>query len=538
MCIDGRNFTWLKLPVSCKASATILWLLLSELAQCSASTCSAVENQDAFESEAWVEDGLCAHVFAGGLQVPRGIVVLPDTNEVLVVEVTPSRVLLLFDSDGDGVADVRKALASAPGLNHGLAVFGGSNDRYLYASSDTTVYRWRFQTGSSPSAVQNPSSPEVVVHSMNANGFGGAPRGHWTRTLVFDGEGNLYVSIGSEGNVDANSYRSRIRRFPSSYFSPPFGRSLPSGGLDFAAGEVFADGLRNEVGLAFDASGVLWGVENGADNLFRSDLGGDIHNENPAEELNRFPPKQPADPALHFGYPWCWTEYNLPAETGGLGRGTQWAWPTTMNDGVHDDAWCRQQQSSALAMQAHSAPLGITFYNFSATPAAFCKTEALPSLPREFDGDAFIGYHGSWNRAPATGYKVVRVAYGKPGDALPLQSSEEPKDVLRHKGSAATWPSGVRPVDVKFDTCGRLLVSSDGTRRGSRYTEGQLFLVSGRPAQSSTSSTTSALSVQDGGGTTAATTTALRHGAGEVSGTSLVSVGIWNTLCTLFFMLL
>ena len=53
--------------------------------------------------------------------------------------------------------------------------------------------------------------------------------------------------------------------------------------FDFDDGEVFADGLRNEVGLAFDKSGVLWGVENGADNLYREDLGGRIHNENPAE---------------------------------------------------------------------------------------------------------------------------------------------------------------------------------------------------------------------------------------------------------------
>ena len=52
--------------------------------------------------------------------------------------------------------------------------------------------------------------------------------------------------------------------------------------IDFSLGEVFADGLRNEVGLAFDAHGVLWGVENGADNLVRDDLGGDIHNDNPA----------------------------------------------------------------------------------------------------------------------------------------------------------------------------------------------------------------------------------------------------------------
>ena len=71
--------------------------------------------------------------------------------------------------------------------------------------------------------------------------------------------------------------------------------------VDFDACAVFADGLRNEVGLAFDAGGRLWGVENSADNLRRSDLGGDIHNENPAEELNLL-----VDGGF-YGYPWCWT---------------------------------------------------------------------------------------------------------------------------------------------------------------------------------------------------------------------------------------
>ena len=88
---------------------------------------------------------------------------------------------------------------------------------------------------------------------------------------MFDEKGLLYVSVGSVLNVDPDSYRSRIRRFNLTH--------VPDGGFEFDLGEVFADGLRNEVGLAFDRSGVLWGVENGADRLFRDDLGGDIHNE-------------------------------------------------------------------------------------------------------------------------------------------------------------------------------------------------------------------------------------------------------------------
>ena len=68
--------------------------------------------------------------------------------------------------------------------------------------------------------------------------------------------------------------------------------------------------------LAFDRAGVLWGVENGADNLDDPDHGGDIHNDNPGEELNQFD-----RPGRHYGYPYCWSEYHLP---GGDGAGAVW----------------------------------------------------------------------------------------------------------------------------------------------------------------------------------------------------------------------
>ena len=80
-------------------------------------------------------------------------------------------------------------------------------------------------------------------------------------------------------------------------------------------------------------------MENSADNLKRSDLGGDIHNENPAEELNDFPEEKAGQ---HWGYPYCWTEFSLPEQDGGMGAGTAWAWPSFMNDGTHTDEWCRE----------------------------------------------------------------------------------------------------------------------------------------------------------------------------------------------------
>jgi len=234
--------------------------------------------------------------------------------------------------------------------------------------------------------------------------------------------------------------------------------------FDFREGEVFADGLRNEVGLAFDAAGVLWGVENGADRLRRADLGGDIHQDNPAEELNKF------DGAVgtHYGYPWCWTEYELPAEYG-MGRGTVWAWPDTMNTFRNDD-WCRtNSRLPELSMQGHSAPLGLTFFDKNAVAngpdEAFCSGIG-GTFPSERDGDLYIGFHGSWNRDIPTGYKVVHVPFDGPGGS-PIG---EVIDLFWHGGNGARWPSRVRPVDVAFDRCGRLLVSDDGA--------GFIFLIS------------------------------------------------------------
>lgn len=212
--------------------------------------------------------GFCATDIPLAVNKPRSVVSL-GTSDMLILERGTSSIVLLSDSDDDGLADAKLTVATASRLNHGLAV----NDNYVYASSDVFVYRWRIGNGEN---FRVTGDLEVVIENMNADGMGGAPGGHTTRTLIFDASGRLYISVGSNGNVDPDSYRSRIRRFDLTQGNLP---------LDFQTGEVFADGLRNEVGLAFDRHGVLWGVENGADNLYRKDLGGDIHNDNPVRTV-------------------------------------------------------------------------------------------------------------------------------------------------------------------------------------------------------------------------------------------------------------
>ena len=371
------------------------------------------------------------------------------------------------------------------GLNHGLAMFGG----YLYASSSDVVWRWAWD----PATWRGggiPGSPEAVIRNMDAtsrddaSGPGGglsAPNGHVTRTLEFDRLGRLYVSVGSEANVDNDSFRARIRRFTNLQNA----QDLP---VDFTTGEVFADGLRNEVGLAWSDPGktVLYGVENGMDNLYRGDLGGDIHIDNPGEELNRFPIDEPGN---HYGYPWCWSEYKLEHPDAG-GKGTQWALMLGRWDDPPDDAHCRDPTKNVppvASFQAHSAPLGIAFYGTD-WPDTDCAGTAV-GLPCEYWGDAFIGFHvsaaaaapegagtdarsqGSWNRPTPTGYKVVRVPFDRAAQA-PVDPAADPEDFV-WADPGPRWSTGLRPVDVAFSRAGELFFSS--------FKTGEILVVRRRP---------------------------------------------------------
>lgn len=223
--------------------------------------------------------------------------------------------------------------------------------------------------------------------------------------------------------------------------------------MDLLTGTVFVDGLRNEVAMEIAPDGVLWGAGNSADNLERDDLGGKITNDNPAEEVHRLLEGQ------NYGYPYCWREYDLNGA--GLGRGTAWAWPTFM-DAITDEQCRDDYNQPVLTMQAHSAPLGITFYRYTDARPAEC--DGILPFPQSMDENAFVAFHGSWNRDTPTGYKVVYFALTPDGTGVQGGIGADLTDLLAHDGDSAPWSDGLRPVDVSFDACGRLLVSSDGTK--------------------------------------------------------------------------
>jgi glucose/arabinose dehydrogenase len=208
-----------------------------------------------------------------------------------------------------------------------------------------------------------------------------------------------------------------------------------------AGGEVFAYGLRNEVGLFIDSKNRMWGVENGRDNLM---VGGDIHFDNPAEEVNLFDINRPG---RNYGYPYCWSEGIWMDTTMAKGAGTQHLdpdWP-----GAFTEAKCQDKNvvvPPAFALGAHLAPLDIVEYRGGGYPA-------------EMQGNMFVAAHGSWNRESGqVGRLIIRLKADANGPTEAIN--------FLGQGDATTLTQGswaIRPVSIRIDKAGLLTWSDDTT---------------------------------------------------------------------------
>ncbi|EFA76023.1 predicted protein [Heterostelium album PN500] len=391
---------------------------------------SSAQPQCAYQvanSKYFIQDGYCVWEYKTGLSKPRQLYVASN-GDVLVS--TNGIITVMYDLNQNGVIDSNESatLATAPGLNHAVTVTG----KYLYATSPSTAYRWRYTPGNRTDL----GTPEVVLNNMPSDG-------HVTRTLAMIDELKFYISIGSGSNVDPNSSRARV------YYCDATGLTLP---INFTNCVVQADGCRNEVGLRFDPTGRLWGVENGMDELSRPDLVADAHINNPCEEINLLESR-----GSFYGYPRCWSEGYLPPNVSkGVGA----------NFGVlkSDDDWCFNQSNVVrpkFCMPAHTAPLDLLFWN---------STTFQPP----YDKGMFVTQHGSWNRVPSSGYQVVHIQTDSNYNPVNATMTKLFGGIPGVKGDQ--W--AFRPVSVvRLAPCGInitecLLISSDdptGTIIAIRY---------------------------------------------------------------------
>lgn len=332
--------------------------------------------------------GFGISVFALVLRDPRMMALGPD-GLLYVAERGAGRIVRLPDRDGDGVADSASGSVEvvadvvADGLNAPSSI-AFYKDGSLYVGETTRVLRLSDPDGDSVFQER-----EVIVDGLPSGG-------HSTRTVLFapDWE-TLYVSVGSSCNVcvEEDERRATIMRYDP----------------DGSGGEVYATGLRNAVGITFrPGTDELWGTNNGRDRL------GD---DQPPETV--YVVRQGDD----AGWPYCHSGRIVDPDLG------------------QPDS-CTGILAPAVEMQAHSAPLGLTFY-------------IGKQFPEEYRGDLFVAFHGSWNRSVPTGYKVVRIPIGENGQPGPVQDFAV--GWLRQNGS--NWG---RPVDVLTAPDGSLFVSDDG----------------------------------------------------------------------------
>jgi glucose/arabinose dehydrogenase len=397
-------------------------------------------------SQHYVPQGLCARLVASNLSDLRAITFAPDGELFGVTK--GGKILRLFDSDGDGFFEPSEVAAWADTGGNGNNCHVDAGGSFLYAGTPNGVQRWPY----APMSASGGPGDDVVV-GMTSDGWH-----HFHNVHVYDGY--LYVTLGSAANeVDpmAPSYdldRAVLRRFPLVDF-------VSGNPFSWSSGEVVTSGLRNTNGYARHASGILFGVVNGMDNIHYQGM--DVHEDNPGEQVVRLLP------GMQYGYPFCFTAQRIVVNGGLVPPGTQLANPD-FPSGV-DDAWCNANSSPpATFVQAHSAPLDITFFD----------THPAGALPERWRGGAFITMHGSWDRSVPTGHRVVWMAFDAQGN-LPMPASTStttvfPYEVVFSGGSSSgpldgawSWGTGgvgemPAPVGVAISPVdGALYVSSDAS---------------------------------------------------------------------------
>jgi glucose/arabinose dehydrogenase len=359
--------------------------------------------------------GLAVKAFASGLDHPRWIYVLRN-GDVLVAETNaPPK-----PDDNKGFKGammklfMKKAGAGTPSANRitllrdtdgdGVAdtrnVFmTGLNSPFgmalvgdaLYIANTDAVVRVAYREGDT-SIAQSP----VKVADLPA----GTINHHWTKNLIASADGRkLYVTSGSNSNVGENGMQVEENRAAILEVDPASG-----------ATRVFASGLRNANGLAWQPqTGALWTVVNE-----RDELGNNL----------------------------------VPDYLTSVREGAFYGWPYSYY-GANVDTRVSPQRPDLVAraippdyaLGSHVAALGLAFYD-------------AQLLPERYRGGAFVGEHGSWNRTPKSGYKVVFVPFanGKP--------SGPPEDIVTGFLDDGGNARG-RPVGVAVDRAGALLVADD-----------------------------------------------------------------------------
>ena len=355
------------------------------------------------------------NAFARGLDHPRTVYVLPN-GDVLVAETNaPPK-----PDDGKGIkgaimkSAMKKAGAGVPSANRIILLRDADGDgvaetrnvflqnlnspfgialvgETLYVANTDAVVSFPYRQGDTAIAAAPTKVADLPAGTLNH---------HWTKSLVASADGkHLYVGVGSNSNIGENGMDKEVDRAAVLE-------------IDVATGarRVFASGLRNPTAMAWQPhDGKLWVVVNE-----RDELGDDLVPDYLTSMRD----------GAFYGFPYSYYGQHVDVRVK-----------------PQDPALVAKAIAPDYALGSHVAPLGLAFYTGQA-------------LPPRFRNGAFIGLHGSWNRKPFSGYKVVFVPFNEGMPSGPMETVLE--GFLNDKGEARG-----RPVGVAEDKTGAILVADD-----------------------------------------------------------------------------
>lgn len=410
------------------------WMALPLVVGLWAFTFQLNKNADEANGGITLPPGFKATVMADNLGGARHLAV--NKNGVVFVKMDRAKdhkgIMRLEDKNGDGVAESVS----------GFGDYGGTGiyirDNYLYASSNSSIYRYPLNA---QGEVATPDKPEEIVTGLIDR------REHNSKSIAVDHNGYVYVNIGAYSN--ACQVRNRTQGSPGQDPCPILDSA---GGVwqfrtdklqqHYGDGIRYCTGIRNIVGLDWNSeANDLYAMQHGRDqlyNLFPDLYNADESAELPAEEMFRV--KKGSD----FGWPYCYYDQLqqkkvLAPEYGG--------------DGKKVDR-CADKDKPIMAFPGHWAPNGLLFYTGDQFPA-------------KYKNGAFIAFHGSWNRAPRpqAGYFVVFVPFK---DGMPSGNYE-----IFANGFAG---GNLDPGKARFRPCG-LAQGPDGSLFISDDRKGRIWKV-------------------------------------------------------------
>ncbi|MEX2173946.1 MAG: sorbosone dehydrogenase family protein [Pirellulaceae bacterium] len=304
---------------------------------------------------------------------------------------SPDQITLLRDANGDGRPEIRETYLEGLNQPFGMALLAVGGKETLFVANTDSLVAYPYQAGQNRLDAKG-----MKVLDLPAGGY----NNHWTRNVVANADGTkLYVSVGSASNVGEYGTAAEVLRACILEVNP-----------DGTALRVFAEGLRNPVGMAWEPqTGALWTAVNERDEL--------------GDEL-------------------------VPDYLTSVREGAFYGWPYAYF-GNHEDPRRKGERPDLVrksvvpdyALGAHTASLGLAFYRGQA-------------FPEKYRSGAFIGQRGSWNRSEFVGYRVAFVPFK---DGQPAGKTE---DFLTGFLANDTQAYG-RPVGVAVAKDGSLLVADE-----------------------------------------------------------------------------